>query len=174
MADSRGPVNTRLIIGPNASMSPRQALLFFSGMCLICFGIATVFAVQGYWPVLPFAGLELLALGAALLVVLRRNRYREVLWFDGEHVRLECGTVGQGAGLRCEWPRSSTRVWLELGPHPSSPTQLVLACGPQRMVIGNCLTDAEREALARRLKQLVHPAWIGAGMPGEAAGLPPA
>ena len=174
MADSRGPVNTRLVIGPNASMSARQALLFFSGMCLICFGIATVFAVQGYWPVLPFAGLELLALGAALLVVLRRNRYREVLWFDDRHVRLECGMVGRGAGLRCEWPRSSTRVWLELGPHPSSPTQLVLACGPQRMVIGNCLSDAEREALARRLKQLVHPAWVGAGMPEGAHGLPQA
>lgn len=174
MKEPRRPVNTRLVIGPNASMSPRQALLFFSGMCLICFGIAAAFAVKGYWPVLPFAGLELLALGAALLVVLRRNRYREVLWFDGEHLRLECGMVGQGAYLKCEWPRASTRVWLELGPLPSSPTQLVLACGPQRMVIGSCLTDTEREALARRLKELIHPAWVGAGMPQGAAGLPQA
>ena len=165
MPDPRGPVSTRLVIGPNASLSPRQALLFFSGMCLICLGIAVVFAAQGYWPVLPFAGLELLALGAALAVVLRRNRYREVLWFEGGRVRLECGLVGQGARLRLEWPRSSLRVWLEAGPHPGDPAQLVLACGPQRTVIGGCLTDAERVTLARRLRELIHPAWIEAGTP---------
>ncbi|MGH8481354.1 MAG: DUF2244 domain-containing protein [Nevskiaceae bacterium] len=169
--DSRGPVSTRLVIGPNASLSPRQALLFFSGMCLICLGIAAAFAVQGYWPVLPFAGLELLALGVALVVVLRRNRYREVLRFEGGRVRLECGRVGQGASVSSEWPRSSLRVWLESGPNPSSPTQLVLACGPQRTTIGGCLTDAERAALARRLKELIHPAWVEAGLPEGARGL---
>jgi uncharacterized membrane protein len=170
VSDPRGPVSTRLVIGPNASMSPRQALLFFAGMCLICIGIAAMFTVRGYWPVLPFAGLELLALGAALLVVLRRNRYREVLWFEGERVRLECGLVGKGARLRCEWPRSQLRVWIEAGPHATSPTQLVLACGPQRTMLGGCLTDAERAALARRLKELIHPAWVAAGTPAGAAG----
>jgi uncharacterized membrane protein len=169
--DSRGPVCTRLVIGPNASMSPRQALLFFSGMCLVCLGIALMFAARGYWPVLPFAGLELLALGAALVVVLRRNRYREVLWFEGGRVRLECGLVGQGARVRCEWPRSSLRVWLEPGPHPGSATQLVLASGAQRTVVGGCLTDAERAALARRLRELIHPAWVEAGTPDGARGL---
>lgn len=171
MPDPRGPVSTRLVIGPNASLSPRQALLFFSGMCLVCLGIAVAFAVRGLWPVLPWAGLELGALGAALAVVLRRNRYREVVWFEGDRVRLECGLVGQGARMQCEWPRASLRVWLESGPHPSSPTRLVLACGAQRTVIGGCLTDAERTALARRLKELIHPAWSRAGMPGAASGL---
>jgi uncharacterized membrane protein len=160
-----------LVIGPNASMSRRQALLFFSGMCLNCIGIAAVFAAQGYWPVLPFAGLEMLALGAALAVVLKRNRYREVLWFEGARVRLECGSVGQGAQVRLEWPRSSLRVWVEPGPHATSPTQLVLACGPQRRVVGSCLTDAERAALARRMKELIHPAWVAAGTPDGAPGL---
>ena len=171
MPDPRGPVSTRLVIGPNASLSPRQALSFFAGMCLVCIGIAAVFAAQGYWPVLPFAGLELLALGLALVVVLKRNRYREVLWFEGERVRLECGMVGQGAQVRREWPRSSLRVWVEPGPHATSPTQLVLACGPQRTVIGSCLTDAERAALARRLKELIHPARVAAGTPDGARGL---
>lgn len=166
MADSRRPVRSRLVIGPNASLSPRQALGFFAGMCLICMGIAVLFAVQGAWPVLPFAGLELLALGAALLVVMRRNRYREVLWFEGDRLRVEFGMVGQGAQASCELPRSRVRVWVEYGAHPNSPTQLVLACGAQRVVIGTCLTDAEREALARRLKELIHPAWVGAGIQG--------
>lgn len=162
MSDPRRPVSTRLVVGPNASMSPRLALAFFAGMCLICLGIATAFAVRGFWPVLPYAGAELLALGAALWVALRRNRYREVIRFEGEQVHLEFGMLGQGAQQRYEFPRSLARVWVEDGPQPGSATRLVLACGDQRRVIGRCLTDVERGALARRLKELIHPAWVGA------------
>ncbi|MGQ0585840.1 MAG: DUF2244 domain-containing protein [Gammaproteobacteria bacterium] len=143
-------------------MSPRQALGFFAGMCLICLGIATGFAALGLWPVLPFAGLELLALGAALAVVLERNKYREVLWFDREWIRVEFGTLGQRARSHCELPRSRTRAWLEPAT-ASGGTRLVLGYGEQRLVIGNCLTDAERAGLARRLKELIHPAWAEAG-----------
>lgn len=154
------PVDTRLVIGPNASLTGRQALVFFAGMCGICLAIAGFFAALGFWPVLPFAGLELAALGAALAVVLRRNRYREVVEFEGERVRVEFGLVGEGARARCEWPRSATRAWLEQGPHA---TRLVLACGPSRLTLAACLTDAERESLAARLKELLHPAWQRAG-----------
>lgn len=41
MSDPGRPVCTRLVIGPKASMSSRQALGFFAGMCLICLGIGT-------------------------------------------------------------------------------------------------------------------------------------
>jgi len=168
VTDPARPVITRLVVGPNASMSPRQALVFFKGMCLICLGIATVFAALGFWPVLPFAGLELVALGAALAVVLKRNRYREVLWFERDRVRVEIGMLGQGARSRREWPRSLLRVWVEPGAHPAGPTQLVLACGAQRLVVGSCLTDAERAALVRRVKELIQPAWVEAGTPSGA------
>lgn len=163
MTDAGKPVDTRLVIGPNASLTGRQALVFFAGMCGICLTIAGVFAALGYWPVLPFAGLELAALGGALGVVLKRNRYREVLEFTGAQLRIECGRVGQGMQLRCEWPRSSTRVWLDPGPYGSSPNRLVLACGPSRLTLATCLTDAERVALAARLKELFQPGWQQAG-----------
>jgi uncharacterized membrane protein len=159
------PADTRLVIGPNASLSDRQALGFFAGMCGVCLTIAAVFAGLGLWPVLPFAGLELAALAAALWVVVQRNRYREVLEFAGERLRVEFGITGEGARARCEWPRSGTRVWLERGPHGNSPTRLVLACGTAQLSIGACLTDAERAGLMKRLKELIHPAWTHAGSP---------
>ena len=166
MTDPRKPVETRLVIGPNASLTGRQALVFFAGMCGVCLTIAGVFAALGFWPVLPFAGLELAALGAALAVVVRRNRYREVLVFEEAQLRIEIGMVGEGVQARCEWPRSATRVWLEPGAHGTSPTQLVLGCGPSRCIVAACLTDAERAALAARLKELLHPAWQQAGTTG--------
>jgi uncharacterized membrane protein len=137
-------------------------LAFFAVTGAVCLGIAGLLAAQGYWPVLPFAGLELAALAAALIVVLRRNRYREVVEFAGARVRIEFGWVGQGARVRLEWPRAGTRVWLDGGPYPSSPTRLVLAHGGQQLTLGACLTDAERAALARRLKELLHPGWARA------------
>ena len=173
IARVKTPVSTRLVIGPNASLSGVQAVRFFAATSAVCMGIAAVFAWAGFWPVLPFAGLELAALGAALWVVQRRNRYREVLRFEGDRIIAEFGMAGAGAHATCSWPRGLTRVWLEAGPHAHSPTRLVLACGAQRMTVGGCLTDEERRCLAARLKELVHPAWTQAGEAADrAAGRP--
>lgn len=166
MTDPGKPVDTRLVIGPNASLTGPQALVFFAGVSSMCLAIAGGFAALGFWPVLPFAGLELAALGAALAVVVRRNRYREVLVFEGAQLRIEIGVLGKGVQAQCEWPRSATRVWLEPGAHGTAPSRLVLACGPSRLLLAACLTDAERAALAARLKELLHPACQQAGTTG--------
>jgi uncharacterized membrane protein len=163
------PVNTRLVIGPNASMSGAQALRFFAGMCAVCLGLGGVMAARGYWPVLPFAGLEVAALGAALWVVLRRNRYREVLRFDAQHLTVEFGLAGEGARSSCQWPRGMTRVWLERSANRHEPTRLVLSCGGQQLIVGQCLTDAERAQLAARLQELIHPAGGRAATPAQRA-----
>lgn len=163
-------VETRLVIGPNASLTGPQAGIFFGSLCLVAFGIAGFFAVQGLWPVLPFAGLEVAALGAALRVALWRNRYREIITFAGDRVTVETGVLGSGARAREDLRRAPTRAILEPGPHPTSPTRLVLSCSGRRLEIGRCLTDEERGRLCARLKQLLHPGWAppSAGMPGAA------
>ena len=153
------PVNTRLVIGPNASMSVRQAIGFMAWMCVVSLAIGGFFAWRGFWPILPFAGLELVALAAALAVSLRRNRYREVVSFDGDTIRVEVGEIGRGAGLSVTLLRNSTRVLLEGGPNRNSPNRLLLSCLGQTLQLGACLTDEERERLAERMRELIHPGW---------------
>lgn len=153
------PVNTRLVIGPNASMSARQAVWFMAWMCTVSLAIGGFFAWKGFWPILPFAGLELAALAAALTVSLRRNRYREIVDFDGDAIRIEVGEIGRGAGLRVGLERLSTRVLLESGPYRNSPTRLLLCSQGQSLELGRCLTDEERERLAARMRELIHPGW---------------
>lgn len=153
------PVNTRLVIGPNASMSVRQAVWFMAWMCMVSLLIGGFFAWKGFWPILPFAGLELAALAAALVVSLRRNRYREVVDFDDAAVRVEVGEVGRGAGLQIRFTRLSTRVLLESGPYRNSPTRLLLSSQGQQLELGRCLTDEERQRLAARMRELIHPGW---------------
>lgn len=155
MTDPRMLECTRLVIGPNASLSDRQALGFFGVLSLVCLAIAGTWASLGFWPVLPFAGLELVAVAAALVVVTRRNRYREVMVFEGDRFRVEFGVVGEGVRSSCEWPRRLARVWLERDGRGD--LHLVLGCGARKLTVGACLTDADRVSLARRLKELIHP-----------------
>lgn len=154
----------RLVIGPNASMSAAMAVAFFAGISTVSLSIALALTVMGYWPVLPFAGLELAALGAALWVSVRRNGYREVIRLEPERLRLEVGYVSR-VRRRCEpavfeIPRRYARVWLEQGPYRNSPTRLVLSGNGQCTELGRCLTDEERAALCRRLKNLLHPGTV--------------
>ena len=166
------PSNTRLVLGPNASLSVRQAWLVMGVMSAVGFGIAGLWTLLGFWPVLPFAGLELAALGAALWVTQRRNRYREVLDFDGEALRIEFGLVGRGAQAKVELRRAWTRVALEPG-QGNEPSRLVLSCSGQGVEIGGCLTDVERERLAARLEELLKTDWVsGSRFASEARGDP--
>jgi uncharacterized membrane protein len=150
------PPDTQLVIGPNASLSVRQAWLVMGGLCLVGLGIAGGFTLLGFWPVLPFAGLELVAVGAALWVSMRRNRYREVVRFDGEVLRIEFGMLGQGASSAVELPRSWAQLVVERGATAHEPSRLWLRCSGQRVEIGRCLTEVERERLAGRIRQLLN------------------
>lgn len=164
--------DTVLVIGPNASMSARAAWGVMLVMAAVSLSIAGLFTWHGFWPILPFAGLELLALAWALQVSLRRNRYREVIEFDDQRLRVECGMSGEGAALSVDWVRSSTRVLLEMGPHRNDPSRLGLVNGSQRLELGRCLTDGERERLAARLRELILTGWRAGPSPAAEGAAP--
>ena len=121
--------------------------------------IGSFFALQGFWPILPFAGLELAAVGLALAHSLRCNAYREVVSFEAATIVIAFGMAGRGAGAKLRLARSGTRVLLEAGPYRNSPTRLRLSCSGQTVELGHCLTDAERERIAVRMRELIHPGW---------------
>jgi uncharacterized membrane protein len=150
---------SRLVIGPNASLSVRQAWWFMGATSVLGGGIAGLMASLGFWPVIPFAGLELAALGAALYVSVRRNGHREVVLIGPQRVRVEVGLLGRGAVSTVELQRGPTRVLLEPGGNRNAPSRLLLSSGGQTVRIGTCLTDDERRQLATRIRQLLTPAW---------------
>jgi uncharacterized membrane protein len=158
---SKGPLvetraegeDRRLIVMPNASLTTAQALWFLGGMALVCFGIAGVFAGMGYWLVLPFAGLEVLALAAGLYWAMRGNAYREVISVGEERVRIEVGR--RHPEWSWEFPRAWARVWLENAQSPCDHGHLLIAYAGQRCEIGAFLCEEDRVALAGRLQQLV-------------------
>lgn len=55
----------------NCSLAPRQLAVIFGSLAAVSLSIATVFAARGAWMVLPFACIEVMALGAAFVVYAR-------------------------------------------------------------------------------------------------------
>lgn len=61
----------RVVLKRNCSISPRGLLLVFALLAALAVGIASAFAALGAWLILPFAGLELVLLGAAFWITAR-------------------------------------------------------------------------------------------------------
>lgn len=149
----------RIDLTPNSSLSLPAAAVFLGSVAAGPVFIALIFAAQGYWPMLPFAGLELLFLGWALWVSMRRGRHRDCVLLDDEHVIVE--KHRRQRRERVEFPRGWARVALEQPASRNHPTRLLIRAHGRHCEIGEFLTDAERDSLSRRLRELLPAAGQG-------------
>ena len=128
-------------------------MLFFGVTAAASLLLAGLLAARGFWPVLPFAGLELFALGVALGLNMRRGRYCEFISVYRDRIVMEKG-VG-GVEERLELPRHWTRVELARAPWRGHPSRLLLRCHGKSWEVGTVLTESERESLRQRLAELI-------------------
>lgn len=69
----------RVVLRRNCSISPWGLLCVFALLAVLSVGIASAFAALGAWLILPFAGLEVLLLGAAFWLTARHaNDYERI------------------------------------------------------------------------------------------------
>ncbi len=149
-----GPVSASLTIrlAPHCSLSPRGALYFYASACATSFGVAGLMALRGWWAVLPFAGLEMLLLGAVLWHSQRRRHHVEVITLTDE--RIEIGS--QLAGKRpVVFPRHWAQVKLRRAASPLHPSRLLIMSHGRSLEVGSFLTEEERRGLAGRLQRAV-------------------
>jgi uncharacterized membrane protein len=143
----------RIQIAPNCSLRPQGAALFFASICLVSFSIAGTMALLGMWPILPFAGLEMLVLGWALRLSLRRRHYSQTILLTDDRVSVETrnGTESQ----HFEFPRHWARVKLQRADTRLHPSRLTIESHGRSCEVGGFLTEEERRALAGRLMRSV-------------------
>ncbi len=159
------------VLAPNLAPDWGQTMRIFVGISVVCLGIALVCTWFGFWPVLPFAGIELTALGIALYVSARRSLDREVVHVGNGRVRIEKGRgrVEQSWELEQAW----TEVVLRQMPRRWEETQLVLRSRGQEVILGGFLELEERRSLARELGRCIGPmARCGSGRAAPAASVP--
>ena len=148
---SENGLNHRIVVRPNQSLSWRATACVYVSLLLVSGSIAGGMALLGYWPVLPFAGLEMLFLGIVLYVVARQGQQREVISVTPDNILVEKGRFYPEQ----QW--KFLRVWstviLERCPKRWYPSRLLIRSHGRGVVIGEFLNEEERQRLATELSR---------------------
>lgn len=137
------------VLQPTRSMTWPQAKRFVLAVTAVSMAIGGFFWSLGMPTVLPFSGLEALAVAAAFYVVLREGERREVIRFDGDRLVIERGT--RAVETRLEFNRYWVRVELCGARSRLHPQRLLVGAHGHKVEIGRFLTDGERESFAGML-----------------------
>ena len=143
----------RFVLSPNCSISWSELLLFYLLTCLVALAVGLFFTLQGLWLVLPFSGLEMLALGIGLYVTSRKVYRREIITLDPKHTRIEKGMqrIDQSWEFKTPW----IRITDELPDRRSPRRKLAISMYGESVEVGGFLANSEKEALAFQLKDCI-------------------
>jgi uncharacterized membrane protein len=135
----------------NCSASPRQLALVLASLVAVSFAIGLGFAAYGLWMVLPFVGLEVLAVALAFVCYGRHAADYERLEVQNGMLRLE---RADGARLiERAWPAAAARVDLVTAEGALAHPHVYLRVRGERTEVGQLLPDERRLELARDLRQ---------------------
>lgn len=144
--------NCQIVARPNQSMSSTGMLGLLAVIAFFSILISIAFGLLGAWLVLPFAGLELLALGYAFYYVHCHSGDYESITIDGDRLAVEKRDYKQVSQvvLNRHWARVSLR---EL---PGGEQSLLLRAHGKEIEFGrHFLNNEQRQALAQQLKKSV-------------------
>jgi uncharacterized membrane protein len=142
------------LIKRNCSASPKQLAAVFASIVAVSFGFGVAFAAQGLWMVLPFVGLEVLAVAAAFICYGRHAAdFERIELADG---RLQVLQQDGPSSAQCAFDLPWVRVEVsERGAELGRRVKVELVAARQRVEVGRFLVDARRAALARELRSAI-------------------
>ena len=140
------PVIEDWLMKRNCSVSPKQFVWFYVSLTFCSSAIALLLVVCGAWLVLPFTGIELLAVGIAFVIYARHA-------VDYERIRLFPNrlVIEQASAERLTQFEFNPRwVRVEQGASPRDPITIVSQ--GQTVLIGVHLAQYRRASFARELR----------------------
>ena len=148
-SDSGGTWRVEWQLKRNCSMSPRHLLGFYLGLCAVSLGIASFFWWHGARMVMPFTWLELITVGACLLVYARHAA-------DHESIALLPGrlTVAHASGNRLMQVEFQPE-WVNVEPQTADHSLIELSGQGRRISIGRFVRPELRSQLAGELRRAV-------------------
>jgi len=140
-----------IVARPNQSATWSANLWLVALLAIPVLGIAIGFALLGAWLVLPFAGLELLALGCALYRVSWKQQYRQVITVSDDSV---CIDKGYHCPLQhWHFARASAGLAITLQRHPCDAPALCVHDRHESVVLGEFLNREDSLKLVELLRQ---------------------
>ena len=126
----------------NCSMSPAGLAKVFAVLALLVLAIGAGFAAAGAWLVLPFAGLEVLLLGAAFVLHARHAADYERIELQSGRLEIEVAEAERVARYQLQ----NARVSMEEG-------RIVLRDAGQELEVGRHIGAEARAELAAELEK---------------------
>jgi len=135
------------VLKPNCSITPRQLGAVYLSLCVLALAISAGFWWQGARLITAFAGVELLAVGCALLVYARHAGDREVLVLAGRSLAVEqrCGRRVECADFAADW--------LSVEPAAGQGSLVELSARGRTLRVGRFLRPDQRGAFAQELRR---------------------
>jgi len=130
----------------NCSLAPRQLAAVFVSLAAVSLCIAGLFAVQGAWMVLPFACVEILALGVAFLVYSRHAADYERIVLCRDCLLVE---TCRAERLRRE---ECAPAWTRVEYSGTRRELIGLVARGRRIDVGRFVPESERPVLAGQLR----------------------
>ena len=139
-------------LGRHSSVTPAQLGRLYASLCVVTLGIGTFLWFQGAVMVLPFAWLELAAVGAAFLVYARHAADREHISLSGRRLVVELEHAGRTE--RAEFNRD----WVRVEPAVDDRSLIEVSGQGRRVNVGRYVRPELRPALAREIRKALREA----------------
>ncbi len=147
------PNRHTIVAQPNHSSSWRANLWMLMALAVPSLIAATGFAMRGAWPILPFAGAELLALGCALYYVNWKLQYRHVITLDAQKVHIQKGYYAPRD--RWSFSRADTALAVTPAQHPWEGPRLSIHDRSDRVSVGEFLNREDALILMDKLRHFL-------------------
>ena len=131
----------------NCSVTPAQLGWLYASLCAVSLTIGIFFWFQGAVLILPFAWLELAAVGIAFLVYARHAGDGERIWLQGRQLVVELENAGHLQ--RAEFNRD----WVRVEPAGSGQSLIELSGQGRRVNVGRYVRPELRPALAQEIRR---------------------
>lgn len=151
--DSDKATETEFLVRPNADFHRSSWKWVVALLAVVALSIALRFAWLGYWVVLPFAIIDIVAVTLIFLMLVRKSAYVEKIVVSQNDVKVH--HIERNKNASWQFSLHWTQIELRAPRHRWYPHRLLLGSKGQWVEIGSCLTDEERQSLADALKQTV-------------------
>ena len=142
-----------IMVMPNRAMPWQHIMMIYLLVSGVTISIAFSFFTQGLTLILPFAGLELLALGVVLYISAWRSNIKEVVNVNEEKIRIE---IGRDVPEKIyELDKAWANIVLERSWNNWYPSRLLLRSHGRQLEIGKFLNEQERQCLAIELNKAI-------------------
>ena len=142
-----------IMVMPNRAMPWQHIMVIYLLVSGVTISIAFSFFTQGLTLILPFAGLELLALGVVLYISAWRSNIKEVVNISEEKIRIE---IGRDVPEKIyELDKAWANIVLERSWNNWYPSRLLLRSHGRQLEIGKFLNEQERQCLAIELNKAI-------------------